>query len=549
MAPTFISSVREGRGRHLQPHRNRYRLSYPTECKREICRLSDDFKIRGKQLQEKVWQQLHYRISLSTLHGIIKNRAHWMESPSLARCRVNYKRRGYELHEKEMLAWVHGWVRRHGTLTYACLMEKGKKKADELELDDFKGSNGWACNFVRRHGLKMRRRCGEGGDANEASAELARHAIPRVLAQLGAQPEEVFNCDETGIIFGAHPERTLAPTSVKGTKRDMDRLTLLLCCNVTGDEKLKPLMCGKMQYQRVWRARRDRQAWTPDEYVRWEKTPKAWMTKELFNQWLTEIRTDFRVRGKRIFLLMDNCSSHRVLKPDDAEMHVSVMCDINVINVDNMWCIMLPPNATALIQPLDQGIIALVKARYRAWFLRWLIDLDHNATARRNLNRPPLAEVSDPEDEVVDITDETPLHRIKPSYRRGICHLAAIWSAVPSQHITNCWRRAGIVPETWTASHLAEEGVLEHAVQQLQPLIEQVHPSRNNRLNASEFVHDVPGEMEREPVNSDEDQSDGSSTGEAGSPDSAWSDPIGAQPDDAEEELLSSQPEDWPLFM
>ena len=132
MAPTFISSVREGRGRHLQPHRNRYRLSYPTECKREICRLSDDFKIRGKQLQEKVWQQLHYRISLSTLHGIIKNRAHWMESPSLARCRVNYKRRGYELHEKEMLAWVHGWVRRHGTLTYACLMEKGETKSGRV---------------------------------------------------------------------------------------------------------------------------------------------------------------------------------------------------------------------------------------------------------------------------------------------------------------------------------------------------------------------------------------------------------------------------------
>ena len=113
---------------------------------------------------------------------------------------------------------------------------------------------------MRRHGLKMRRCCGEGGDANEASAELARHSIPRLLTQLGARVEEVFNCDETGIIFGAHPERTLALTSVKGTKRNMDRLTLLLCCNVTGTERLKPLICGKMRYQRNWRARRDRPA-------------------------------------------------------------------------------------------------------------------------------------------------------------------------------------------------------------------------------------------------------------------------------------------------
>ena len=502
MPPALISAVRQGRGRHVQPHRNRFRLFYPTECKREICRISDEFQIRGKPLQLKVWERLHYKISLSTLHGILRRRAQWMESESLERCRLNYKRRGYDIHEKEMLAWCHGWVRRHGTLTYACLMEKAKKKAEELELDDFKGSNGWACNFVRRHGLKMRRRCGEGGDANEASAELARHAIPRVLMELGARPQEVLNCDETGIIFGAHPERTLAPTSVKGTKRDMDRLTLLLCCNVTGDERLKPLMCGKMQFQRAWRARRDRQAWCPDQYVRWEKTPKAWMNKELFNRWLTEIRADFKASGKRIFLIMDNCSSHRVLQLEDTHMNVSMMHDIHVIQIDNMWCIMLPPNATALIQPLDQGIIALVKARYRAWFLRWLIDLDHRATARWNLNRPPLPEVSDPEDEVLDITEETPLHRIKPSYRRGIRHVARIWNGVQPRHITNCWRRSGIVPEEWTATLAAEEGVLEQEFQVLQPLIEQVHPSRVNRLNACEFVHDVLGEMEREAVNS-----------------------------------------------
>ena len=42
----------------------------------------------------------------------------------------------------------------------------------------------------------------------------------------------------------------------------------------------------------------------------------------------------------------------------------------------------------------------------------------------------------------------------------------------------------------------------------LQPLIEAVHPSRRNRLNATEFVHDVPEELEREDVSSDEEQSD-----------------------------------------
>ena len=261
------------------------------------------------------------------------------------------------------------------------------------------------------------------------------------------------------------------------------------------------------------------------------------MTKELFNCWLTDIRKRFKSEGRRIFMIMDNCSSHKVLRPDDVEIVTSVIHDINVVQIDNLWCIMLPPNASALIQPLDQGIIALVKARYRAWFLRWLIDLDHRVTARRNLNRAPPEDVSDPDDVVVEVNDETPLHRIKPSYRRGIRHLAAIWSVVQPRYITNCWRRDGIVPEAWTAAPGVEEGVLE------QEFIDQVHPSRNNRLNASEFVHDVPGEMEREPVNSDESPS------EAGSPQSLYNDPIGGQPEEEDFDELGSQPEDWPFFL
>ena len=151
------------------------------------------------------------------------------------------------------------------------------------------------------------------------------------------------------------------------------------------------------------------------------------MTTALFNQWLTDVRKEFKAAGRRVFMIMDNCSSHKVLPADDASTVTSTIFDINVIQVDNLWVIMLPPNATALIQPLDQGIIAMVKARYRRWFLRWLIDLDHRATARRNLNRPPPEEVSDPEDAVVEVSEETPLHRIKPSYRRGIRHIARIW--------------------------------------------------------------------------------------------------------------------------
>ena len=44
-----------------------------------------------------------------------------------------------------------------------------------------------------------------------------------------------------------------------------------------------------------------------------------------------------------------------------------------------MFIILLPPNATALVQPLDQGIIAMVKARYRRWYLHWILQQDNRA--------------------------------------------------------------------------------------------------------------------------------------------------------------------------
>ena len=96
--------------------------------------------------------------------------------------------------EKELLSWCIGWVRRHGTLTYALLREQALLKAKklgpesrpmktkktpagiwvEVEPHEFRASSGWATGFCRRNGLKMRRRCGEGGDANIASADLAK---------------------------------------------------------------------------------------------------------------------------------------------------------------------------------------------------------------------------------------------------------------------------------------------------------------------------------------------------------------------------------------
>ena len=79
---------------------------------------------------------------------------------------------------------------------------------------------------------------------------------------------------------------------------------------------------------------------------------KAWMTTALFFNWLQ--RFDNYVgnqEGRRVALLIDNCSAHGSIET------LPVLYNVDVI--------FLPPKTTSKLQPLDTGIIVALKLRYR----------------------------------------------------------------------------------------------------------------------------------------------------------------------------------------
>ena len=63
--------------------------------------------------------------------------------------------------------------------------------------------------------------------------------------------EDIFNCDETGLFWKMEPNRGLSTGPIRGIKQDKDRVTILLTCNSTGTEKLKPLFIHKFQTPRL----------------------------------------------------------------------------------------------------------------------------------------------------------------------------------------------------------------------------------------------------------------------------------------------------------
>ncbi|KAI8516563.1 Pyruvate decarboxylase 2 [Branchiostoma belcheri] len=148
--------------------------------------------------------------------------------------------------------------------------------------------------------------------------------------------------------------------AARGSKKAMDRISVLFGCNMTGTDKLTPLMIGSSKNPRCVRGQR-----VP---LPWYANKKAWMTGEIF-------REEMGRKGKKICLLLDNCTAH----PHD-------------VNLRNIRLIFLPANTTSIIQPLDQGIVRNFKALYRSQLMqRILNDLDngniYTAHSRKQANR------------------------------------------------------------------------------------------------------------------------------------------------------------------
>ena len=95
-----------------------------------------------------------------------------------------------------------------------------------------------------------------------------------------------------------------------------------------------------------------------------------WMTSSVFKTWfhtqfVPSVKASLSAMGQpeKALLLLDNCSAH----PEEAEL----MTEDGAIRA-----IFLPPNVTALIQPMDQGVIELCKRRYRAKLCEALLLAD-----------------------------------------------------------------------------------------------------------------------------------------------------------------------------
>lgn len=313
---------------------------------------------------------------------------------------------------------VHDWFINARTagipLNGPLVRQKALKLNEEMGGNpNFQASPGWFTRWKLRHKVRYLRIAGEKQSADFAAAENYREDFVKILKTKQLVRPQVFNMDESGLIYREMPKRTFVganETEAAGFKGQKDRLTVAFCCNADGSLKLPLMVVGKSKKPRWFKE------YNPSSLpVSYKNQANAWVDSVIFETWfLTEFVpevTKFLTMKNlplRALLLVDNCRSHKFLKCGEIEVAF------------------LPPNVTSLIQPLDQGIIEMAKRYYR--FL---------------LSSSLLAA----QEEGLSVIEQ--LKTVNPG--RGIQWIHEAWTTVPPATIYKCWKKLWPV-ETQEAS-------------------------------------------------------------------------------------------------
>ena len=234
------------------------------------------------------------------------------------------------------------------------------------------------------------------------TAPWAETTLPTILSSYHLK--DIFNMDKFGLFYQCLPDRSyhLKGEKCSGGKHSKTRLTGLAAGNPFG-ERLPMSVIWKLKIPRCFKGAKHLPC-------RYRNQAKSWMSSELFEEWVRELDRKFGVEKRKITMIINNCKAH-----------------LHVENLGWVELIFLPPNTTSVTQPMDQGIIRLLKAKYRSLAMKKVISALEEKKALP-----------------------------KFSVLSAMFMLRKAWDAIPNSTFNNCFRKAGI-SQTTVESALCED--------------------------------------------------------------------------------------------
>lgn len=378
------------------------RFSLSSQCRNEKI-LNVDEKVRIlRELENGVKNSeicRKYDLSSSTVSTMLKNKEKIMEAfeQNKKDCK-RLKKCSKEDLEEALLKWMKVQRSLNFPISGPLLKVQAEKFAEQLGYSSFVCSNGFLDRFKNRNGITFGKICGEAKSANTTDIETWLNEKWPVIRE-GYADDEIYNADETGVFYNVTPQHTLKFKGEKcvGGKLSKNRLTALICSNMTGTDKKKLLVIGKSKNPRCFKHVKK----LPVDY---DNSKNAWMTSNIFTEFVLKWDRQLEKNKRKILLVIDNCSAH----PE-------------ISGLTNIRIEFLPPNSTSVIQPMDQGVIRSFKAHYRKQLILMLLD-----------RREQMGETSNANAQMLNV-----------NVLEAIRLMNDAWENVSSTCITNCFCKAG----------------------------------------------------------------------------------------------------------
>ena len=243
--------------------------------------------------------------------------------------------------------------------------------------------------------------------------------------------KDIDNADEFDLFYQGLPKKTLHLKGEKcsGGKYSKVRLTGMAKASATG-EKLPMSVIGKSAKPRCFKH-------VKSLPCRYRAQPKSWMSSFLFDEWVKELDRKFEKENRKIVLIVDNCPAQPI-----------------VDGLKAIELVFLPPNTTSKTQPMDQGVIRSLKAKYRRKIIKRLIR-------------------------AVDMKKKLP----QTSIFDALQLLQSAWSEVSELTIKNCFRKSGISEKS------AEQAINEED-----------HPFKDVTADLKESITEIRERLPEEPL-------------------------------------------------
>ena len=119
-------------------------------------------------------------------------------------------------------------------------------------------------------------------------------------------PRDIFNLDETALFWKLQPDCSLVTKQTSGGKKSKDRITVALCTNGDGLEKLYPWIIGRLKNPRCFKhVNRN------NLRITYRNNKSKWMTGIICEEWLHWFNN--LMARRKVLLLLNNFSGHELV--------------------------------------------------------------------------------------------------------------------------------------------------------------------------------------------------------------------------------------------